>query len=245
MTSTVIKFRPLYVEESTRSNFCGVVMFGQDQQFLGIEGDDRRFFLVDSSPIKVGNTDYFQNLFQQYEDDRVARAYYQYLLKIDLSQFHTSTSRPETLARRDMVSFSAKPFYIFLQRYIKAKDFGINVSTKPVVPKLSFWVTPGELFSEYQLAMEELFPKHQDLMEKRKFNSNVRCMIQDSAKDVDGVVVQAMYRSKNGGRMNFRIKECLEFLSRYVHEEDVNEKTPTMFEEEEDDGVSVEEEEQS
>lgn len=220
MTAEKVKFRPLYCDETLRDNYCGIVMFGQDQNFLTLDGDDRRFFVVDSSPVKSGSKEYFSRILQIYNDDTYCRAFYQYLMSRDLSGFHFLTSRPQTKARKDMIAFGAKPFYVFLYYYIKRRNWELNIYAKPVVPIMTFTDSRKDFYTAYVEFVREHFNKFQETESRRVFNSNLRCMTIDSSYEVkegDETTVKHPFQiTKDYRSIQIDISKCLEWLGRYV-----------------------------
>jgi hypothetical protein len=229
MTAPTVKFRPLYVDDMVRSNYCGVVMFGQDQQFLNLEGDDRRFVVVDALPIHANDPVYFSKLIPMFEDDRVARAFYQYLMERDITGFKISADRPMTMARENMTMFSAKPFYVFLLDYIAKQDALVN-PPGAVVPKLTFHVPRSEMCAEYADFVQINYPKYaDDIGQKRKAISEIKTLSNDSIiKDEDDRIYYPFKQVIVRGVQKVKIdtEKMILFLKKYVPD-DFNLDVPT------------------
>lgn len=223
MTSPTIKIRPLYVEEMIRYNFCGVVMFGQDQQFLNIEGDDRRFMVMDVLPIHANDPSYFGKFIPVLEDPNVARAFYQYLMGVDISSFNASSDRPMTMARMNMMDFSCKVFFIFLKEFVDIETSRANVFNS-LVEHLGFTIKRTTMFESYQQFVDSNYPKYaSDLRQKRKFMSEVRTLHNDSIKKNEaGELVHAFKMCKIDGydMVKIKTKEIKEFLKKYLPSDD-------------------------
>lgn len=118
ITAPHVSYRPLYCPPMKSDNFAAVVLFGQDQQFLQIESDDRRFAVFSTLAQFANNEEHFRPLHQDYQNPQVARAFYQYLMSQDIGGFSATSERPMTQERRSMMQFSIKPFRLFLLKNI-------------------------------------------------------------------------------------------------------------------------------
>lgn len=237
MTATTVKYRPLYIEEMVRDNYCAVVMFGQDQQFLNLDGDDRRFVVMDSLPIHANDQSYFAELMPLFESDKVARAFYQFLCKQDLGGFVPSKDRPMTMARKNMVGFSARPFYVFLKEFIP--EFNeISNPIGAVAIQETFTVSRSLLFDKYQDFVTTVYPKFKDdLCQKRKFLSEVRTLVNDAIVMVKGGASETkggeeipetlepyypfrMVKIRGEEKIKIDVARMMEFIKRYVPDDD-------------------------
>lgn len=72
------------------SNLTNLILTSNNANALTVSPDDRRFALFQCSPVHKGDTHYFQELGAQLERPEVARAYYQYLMGLDLSDYPVS-----------------------------------------------------------------------------------------------------------------------------------------------------------
>lgn len=72
---------------------------------LNITVTDRRMFPVSSSNCKTKNMEYFSNLGKILEDDTVVRAFYDYLMTVDISMYN-HLKRPDTQLYKDMKASS-------------------------------------------------------------------------------------------------------------------------------------------
>lgn len=72
------------------SNFANLILTSNNANALTVTADDRRFTLFHCSSVHKGEVEYFNSLGAHLERPEVARAYYQYLMSLDLSQYPTS-----------------------------------------------------------------------------------------------------------------------------------------------------------
>ena len=150
ITAPTVSYRPLYMPLMTRGNFASVVIFGQDQQFLQIEGDDRRFAVFSPLAHIANKTEYFKPLIRDYDNPKVARAFYQYLLSHDISGFHASADRPMTTERMSMISFNSKLFRVFLYKCIDTLYHEFTLDNDTFTTERSFRIQRSMLHTRYQ-----------------------------------------------------------------------------------------------
>ena len=72
------------------SNFANLILTSNNANALSVSTDDRRFALFHCSSVHKGDTQYFSQLGVHLAQPKVARAYYQYLMSLDLSEYPTS-----------------------------------------------------------------------------------------------------------------------------------------------------------
>ncbi len=72
------------------SNLTNLILTSNNANALTVSPDDRRFALFQCSSVHKGDTRYFQELGAELERPEVARAYYQYLMSLDLSAYPVS-----------------------------------------------------------------------------------------------------------------------------------------------------------
>lgn len=223
MTATTVKFRPLYVDEMYRANYCGVVMFGQDQQFMNLDGDDRRFIVMDSLPIHANDPVYFSKFIPMLDKDEVARAFYQYLMARDVTNFKPSADRPMTMARENMVGFSARPFYVFLKQFIP-EQYELHNPSGAVAEQKTFTIMRPVMYEYYEQFVKDVYPKYaDDIGQKRKFMSEVRTLVNDSIvqredKSIYYPFKMIKYQGSDGIKID--CDHLMKFLKKYVPDDE-------------------------
>lgn len=80
------------------ANLANLILTSNNANALTVSPDDRRFVLFNCSSVHKNNAQYFTSLGAHLERPEVARAYYQYLMSLDLSAYPVSfqCSRPIT-----------------------------------------------------------------------------------------------------------------------------------------------------
>lgn len=197
ITAPTVEHRPLYVESSQKANYAGFILFGQDQQFVKVEAGDRRWALFECLPVCANNAEYFNRLYAAFNDDRVARAFYQYLMQRDISDFVPSRDRPKTSTSMSMASFSTTPFHAFMKQWVH-NEWRLLNSNFPITQDrsqmgacqrlvLTRTITRGELYDLFKEYVVDNFSKYaDDVATRRKFRSECDAMDNDSQVLVGG-----------------------------------------------------------
>lgn len=211
ITAEKVKFRPLYVEEMTRDNFAGFVMFSQDNSFIALDGDDRRFATMDASAYLANNPDYFNRLHECFDDDRVARAFYQHLMSIDLSGFEISRDRPMTNLRASLINSSVRASSEFMINWLERTWAELNDRT--VLERQVAYVKRVDLWLEFKQFVESEMPAFKDTYRlKQKFYADLSQLIADT-KTPESHAVQMV---KINGVIKYKIhlKNTLAYLNK-------------------------------
>lgn len=90
ITNPTINYEKKGVDTIVVSNFANLILTSNNANALTVTADDRRFALFHCSPVHKGEIEYFNSLGAHLERPEVARAYYQYLMSLDLSEYPTS-----------------------------------------------------------------------------------------------------------------------------------------------------------
>ncbi len=170
------------------TNMCNVIMTSNNEHSLQVSTDDRRYVLFQCNPKYKGDYDYFRRLGGHLKKDGVARAFYQYLMARDLSQYEYSYQdyRPITKYYREVQQMSIKPTAVFVSALIndeKENSYPASV-----------------LFGMYKTFAENNNFKY--VKDSRHFGRDLR-----KIKGID-------YKKKHGGNMHYIMdfKEVKEFL---------------------------------
>ena len=125
------------------SNLANVLLTSNNANALSISPDDRRFALFECSSVHKGDTEYFQALGEHLQRPDVARAYYQYLMSLDLSDYPTSFQhkRPVT----EFYKESQHNCIPVISRFFSAL---VNVDSEPDAQQKRF--TCRSLYKSYE-----------------------------------------------------------------------------------------------
>ena len=105
------------------SNLSNLILTSNNANALTVSTDDRRFVLFHCSSVHKGDAQYFQQLGEQLKRPEVARAYYQYLMSLDLSQYPESFQhkRPITEYYKESQQNSIPVIYRFFSALVNWK----------------------------------------------------------------------------------------------------------------------------
>ena len=129
-------------------------MTTNNKDALIVESGDRRYVMFKSSGEKAKVQSYFDELKECMEDDNVVRAFYDYLMKVDLSDF-SHLNRPKTELYIEMKQQSIHPIFQWIVD--SEEDFipGEGDDEDGVYKKTTEWL---ELFNtwNYKVNLEKL-----------------------------------------------------------------------------------------
>jgi len=106
-------------------NNCGrYIIFSNNDTPVKIEMTDRRFVVYECSSDKRNNKEYFKHLVKSFKNENNVRAFYDYLMSIDIKDWDSINDRPITKAYRDIQSVNIPVVARFLDWYIN--EYGID-----------------------------------------------------------------------------------------------------------------------
>ena len=190
-TSDTLKYEGKGVNSVSASNYGRIIMTTNNKDALLVEDNDRRYVMFKSSDEKVKDINYFKELAQCMNDKEVSRAFYDYLMKVDLSDF-SHVNRPKTELYNEMKQQSIHPI---LQWIVDAEeDFIPDEGETECYKKTTEWL---ELFNAWNYkvnferltttafgtAMSEFASKDCGIIKKAP--SNVRKLVIDREKVIE------------------------------------------------------------
>jgi hypothetical protein len=115
MTAETLSFNPKGKKEYVTRNTTNFAITTNDNKNpVPVEPTDRRFVAFACNDSKRGDTAYF-NALGKTLNDATARAFYQYLLKVNLADYRSfQAKRPETQVYRQLKEMNIPVFYSFL-----------------------------------------------------------------------------------------------------------------------------------
>ena len=101
-------------------NMCNVIMTSNNENSLYVATDDRRYVLFHCNAKYKDNYEYFSRLGGHLKKQGVARAFFQFLMTRDLSEYGYSYQnyRPITKYYREVQQMSIKPISVFISALI-------------------------------------------------------------------------------------------------------------------------------
>jgi hypothetical protein len=158
------KYIPSY---ENRMTSC-LVAFSNNFGALRISVDDRRYFPVTASG-KYANDPVYHGPFHEYiNDTRNQRAVFQWLLSMDISDFHPMKNRPITSTFREMTEQTTPTFDIFLvKRFKDMVDSARNFSDHDLHATGAYmFISARLLWDEFGAVCEEMKLPYMDSKSK-------------------------------------------------------------------------------
>jgi hypothetical protein len=127
------------------SNLTNLILTSNNANALTVSPDDRRFALFQCSPVHKGDMSYFQELGAELERPEVARAYYQYLMSLDLSDYPVSFQhkRPITEFYRETQHNSIPVISRFFSAIVNTESYERKFSSRQLYRHYETFQTAG------------------------------------------------------------------------------------------------------
>lgn len=135
VTGDTIRINPKGLVAYNQKNHLNIVYLSNENQPLPLENDDRRHLVVYTPPAL--SESFYDELNEELDNGGVA-AFYDFLLRRDLSGFHPKKRPPMTQAKRNLISLSAASELRFCQEWV------LGDTELPVVPCLA-----GDFYAAY------------------------------------------------------------------------------------------------
>jgi hypothetical protein len=113
ITETTIPVEPKGIDSFTVDDNNAYIIASNEERPVKVEQNDRRYFCLETSSDQVGNKAYFDSLEKAMNTPGVADAFYNYLLRRDLSTWNP-VPIPDTESRRRLQGFEIPPAVLFL-----------------------------------------------------------------------------------------------------------------------------------
>ena len=99
------------------------IFFTNNEVVMKIDGNERRFICIECDSSIATNKEYFDALFNEFDNDIYAKLFYDYLMKIDLTTFDFIKDRPETNYYKTLKEHNMPVFLKFVEeQYMKCKS---------------------------------------------------------------------------------------------------------------------------
>lgn len=122
-------------------NHIGYVMFTNNDNPIKIDINDRRYLAIECIPDYANNNEYIKNILKEMEDMKYARAFYDYLIKMESEYYDFTNSRPTTAFYEDLKEVNIPLASKFLENMIYNKN--------------SSEYTGSQFFNEYKIYLED------------------------------------------------------------------------------------------
>lgn len=159
ITSPTINIEEKGQKKYTEQNLSHLVMTVNPENVIAIKEGSRRFFYSRASPTLIGNTDYFNELFDYIKQPKNQRAFYQFLMSRPVKQSITIKDIPESAVMKEMYELNKDPVEDYLaefegertsqENYNAYRSFLMNNGLKFEVSKKAFETKFGQLKAKY------------------------------------------------------------------------------------------------
>jgi hypothetical protein len=169
ITSPTINIEEKGQKKYTEQNLSHLMMTVNPENVLAIKKESRRFFYSKASEVLVGNTEYFNALFDYIERPKNQRAFYQFLMSRPVKQKITIKDIPETEVMAEMYELNKDPVEDYLaefegertsqENYNAYKSFLMNNGLKFELSKKAFETKVGKFRKQYGIEIEKKMDK--------------------------------------------------------------------------------------
>jgi len=136
------------VRRITLNNYMWFLITTNNDKLFNISSDDRRFFFIKSNNEIKNNKDYFNELYNAIEDDKIIYSYYQYLKNIfnpDYN-FYKMKQQFKTNYHKILENVSKHPFYTFLNEYLEEEEEEIiYIKPKDILFKYNYYCRSNKI----------------------------------------------------------------------------------------------------
>lgn len=110
------------LEAYENKNNISYIFLTNNDVVMKIDANERRFICIECDSSNANNKIYFDNLYNEFNDDNYIKAFYNYLINIDLTTFDFIKERPETNFYKSLREHNIPIFLKFIEdEYIKSR----------------------------------------------------------------------------------------------------------------------------
>jgi hypothetical protein len=162
MTDENLNLNPKNKDLCTTRSLIRIMLTTNVPKPIHLEAGDRRWVVLEVNDSKKGDTAYFQKLGKSL-DDKAARAFYQFLMKFDLSGYTSfEARRPDTQICREMKEGNLSAFHTFLSHECMRhagetplflpveKEAGGSTETPEKIPEKTESCLSGSMFDKFK-----------------------------------------------------------------------------------------------
>ena len=131
ITAEKIRWERKEIDAINLNNCARYFYLSNNDIVVKISPTDRRFVVFQCANDFVKNQDYFTKLSSAFNDDNMVKAFYDYLMNIDLSMFNKD-DRPITDAYKEIQQSSLPPFILFVNNLVEDYEYKneLSIDTK-------------------------------------------------------------------------------------------------------------------
>lgn len=234
LTNVKQNFNKKNIESFTSNDYSHYIFATNSKWPVKVTKDDRRHFCISPSTEKIGNKEYFDNLGKTCFNDQCGRAFYDFLMSIDLSNWNPQKI-PQTQFRNELIQFSQPKVVFFLEDLAntlnptKQADESKNCNSQE---DETFKFTLESLYSKYTVWFSDggFSNWHGQKLNKIEFSSELKQFV-DEHPELH--YKKCCWESKTGTRkrksiLSFygKIKALCEILCQTHEESDISNHSP-------------------
>lgn len=152
ITSTVFDCEEKGVSRYLARCFARLIFTTNNSDCLAISESDRRFVAYDVSTAKVGDTEYFDKVYEALDNKHTMRELYQYFKEYDITGVNLRKDRPNTFLYDNLQSSNIEPIKRWLAHYVTNTEWAMlrEVNPEGQNPMSVVSMTKSEAFRLYK-----------------------------------------------------------------------------------------------
>lgn len=150
ITAPIIQYEKKGFDPIDFNNYCRFIFTTNNSTPVKVENDDRRFVVFECSDDKKNNKEYFTKLYQWINNPINAKAFYNYLMTIDITTVDWVNDRPKTKIYEELRKVNIPLVARFLSDYYDSRnsDFA-NVSSNSLFSNFNTWMDTNKYHTEF------------------------------------------------------------------------------------------------
>lgn len=189
-TSTKMTINRKGEKKYMSSNYLHLISYSNNEYPWIITDDDRRSFAIDRGNLEPIGGDYYNDLYDIINDDYVVKAFYDYIMSIDIKNYNLSKNRPNTTFMKELKQIS-RPLEI---------NFVIDLID---TLKTNTIFSATELYNSFTSFLEQNYKDN-------KYSTNIiKFGLKFSKLEINGIVRE---RTRNGTLYYFELEKIKEYM---------------------------------
>lgn len=164
-------------ESYKNSNNIFYTFFTNNKNALKVEENDRRIVAIECDSKIANDAVYFDALRNELNSGKLDRAFYEYLLKRDLSKVNFTKDRPTTKLYEALKEHNVPILARFLCEYVDKHQKITKINATTFITEFNFWMQTNNYNFEYSASQFGLDLKDYNGVEKKRMNTGIRYTI--------------------------------------------------------------------
>ena len=154
------------------TNNIGYVFLTNNDNPIKVPHDDRRFTGIECNSLYANNKEYFTNLYKEINSGEYDKAFYDYFLNIDLSEFDFINERPITNFYKNMKEINIPILAKYFESVVDAHIENCSVSASDLFTNFNEFLKTNNFKVEYTSTKFGIDIKNYEGITKRKTRIN-------------------------------------------------------------------------